>query len=29
MKTFETSINEIESIYAYFHDPAHSAAKET
>ena len=25
MKTFETPISEIESIYAYFHDPAHSA----
>ena len=25
MKTFETSVKEIESIYAYFHDPAHSA----
>jgi len=25
MKTFETPINQIESIYAYFHDPAHSA----
>jgi len=25
MKTFETPISQIESIYAYFHDPAHSA----
>jgi len=24
MKTFETPINEIESIYAYFQNPAHS-----
>jgi len=25
MKTFEKSISQIENIYAYFHDPAHSA----